>query len=90
MLYLVYEFQEDVEAYLKKEGVTVDEALKEIEEKYRRYKYVEGTMAAQKLRLGEKLPEFQNSLAILEILIDKKVGLASFEVSFLQKVMSTM
>lgn len=66
-------FQEDVESYLKKEQQSIEDALKDIEEKYRRYKYVESTMTSQKQRLLEKLPEFHNSLSILEVLIEKKV-----------------
>ena len=42
---------------------------------FRKYKMIEAGMAQQRLRLMEKIPEFQNSLRLIDTLIEKKVGL---------------
>ncbi|KIH50276.1 prefoldin subunit, partial [Ancylostoma duodenale] len=46
-----------------------------LEERYKKYKYVEASMTSQKTRMAEKLPDFKHSLAILDVLIDKKVSI---------------
>jgi len=64
---------EDVAAFLASEGdLSVDDGVKLLDEKYTKYKYIEGSMTSQKARLLEKLPEFKNSLMLLDLLIAHK------------------
>ncbi|ETN86491.1 prefoldin subunit [Necator americanus] len=49
-----------------------EEGVAALEERYKKYKYVEASMTSQKTRMAEKLPDFKNSLALLDVLIDKK------------------
>ncbi|VDL73080.1 unnamed protein product [Nippostrongylus brasiliensis] len=71
---------EDVEAWLAKEKLSPEEGVSVLEEKYKKYKYVEASMTSQKARMAEKLPDYKNSLAILDVLIEKKMALNPFPV----------
>ncbi|CAI4224323.1 unnamed protein product [Auanema sp. JU1783] len=77
------EVVEDVESWLTKEKMSVEEAVKIMDEKYKKYKYIENSMRQQKHRLDEKIPEFQNSLGILSVLEQKKEKGEPFETTFL-------
>uniref|UniRef100_A0A1I7TBU9 Prefoldin subunit 3 n=1 Tax=Caenorhabditis tropicalis TaxID=1561998 RepID=A0A1I7TBU9_9PELO len=74
---------EDVESWLAKEKMSVEEAEVVLREKYGKYKYVESSMHAQKTRMSEKIPEFENSLSIIDTLIAKRAAGESFETTFL-------
>lgn len=76
-------FQEDVESWLTKEKLSIEEAEVVLREKYGKYKYVESSMLAQKVRMSEKIPEFENSLSIIDTLIAKRAADESFETTFL-------
>lgn len=43
-------FQEDVEAWLAKEKMSPEEGVAVLEERYKKYKYVEASMTSQKAR----------------------------------------
>lgn len=77
------ELIEDVESWLVKEKMSVEEAETVLREKYGKYKYVESSMTAQKQRMAEKIPEFDNSLSIIDTLIAKRAANESFETTFL-------
>uniref|UniRef100_A0A8R1HYZ0 Prefoldin subunit 3 n=2 Tax=Caenorhabditis japonica TaxID=281687 RepID=A0A8R1HYZ0_CAEJA len=77
------ELIEDVDTWLTKEKMSVEEAEVVIREKYGKYKYVESSMAAQKQRMSEKIPEFDNSLSIIDTLIAKRAANESFETTFM-------
>ncbi|CAL2028279.1 unnamed protein product [Caenorhabditis brenneri] len=74
---------EDVESWLTKEKLSIEEAEVVLREKYGKYKYVESNMHAQKQRMAEKIPEFENSLSIIDTLIAKRAANESFETTFL-------
>ncbi|KAL6732091.1 hypothetical protein Aduo_002889 [Ancylostoma duodenale] len=74
---------EDVEAWLAKEKLSPEEGVAMLEERYKKYKYVEASMTSQKTRMAEKLPDFKHSLAILDVLIDKKEKEQPFETTYL-------
>ncbi|RCN45482.1 prefoldin subunit [Ancylostoma caninum] len=75
--------REDVEAWLAKEKLSPEEGVAMLEERYKKYKYVEASMTSQKTRMAEKLPDFKHSLAILDVLIDKKEKEQPFETTYL-------
>ncbi|WKX89215.1 hypothetical protein Q1695_008682 [Nippostrongylus brasiliensis] len=79
----VMEVVEDVEAWLAKEKLSPEEGVSVLEEKYKKYKYVEASMTSQKARMAEKLPDYKNSLAILDVLIEKKAKEEPFETTYL-------
>ncbi|CAI5438013.1 unnamed protein product [Caenorhabditis angaria] len=74
---------EDVGSWLKNKSLSIEEAEVVVREQYGKYKYVESSMTAQKSRMMEKIPEFKNSLSILDVLIAKKEKNESFETTFL-------
>ncbi|CAI2298613.1 unnamed protein product [Caenorhabditis sp. 36 PRJEB53466] len=77
------ELIEDVAGWLAKEKMSPEEAEVVTREKYGKYKYVESSLTAQKARMGEKLPDFDNSLTIIGTLIAKRAANESFETTFL-------
>ncbi|CAD6197027.1 unnamed protein product [Caenorhabditis auriculariae] len=74
---------EDVAGWLTKEKLSPEEAELVLREKYRKYKYVENNMTLSRERMSEKLPEFKNSLAILEVMLEKRDKEEPFETTFL-------
>ncbi|CAJ0949160.1 unnamed protein product, partial [Mesorhabditis belari] len=73
---------EDVAQWLKSEGeISGEDGRGRLDEQYRKYKMIEAGMAQQRLRLMEKIPEFQNSLRLIDTLIEKKEKGESFETS---------
>lgn len=75
--------QEDVESWLAKEKFSVEEAEVVIREKYGKYKYCETSMHGQRTRMADKIPEFDNSLSIIDTLIAKRAANESFETTFM-------
>ncbi|KJH45085.1 prefoldin subunit [Dictyocaulus viviparus] len=76
-------FQEDVETWLNKEKLSPEAGIALLEERYKKYKYVEASMTSQKTRMVQKLPDFKNSLALLDILISKKEKGEPFNMTYL-------
>lgn len=72
-----------MEAWLEKEKLSPEAGVALLEERYKKYKYVEASMTSQKTRMVEKLPDFKNSLALLDILISKKEKDEPFDTTFL-------
>ncbi|CAD5207888.1 unnamed protein product [Bursaphelenchus xylophilus] len=57
---------EDVPEYLKRKGLELDAATKEIQELYGKYKTVENAIQERRSRLLANLPDFENSLNYIE------------------------
>ncbi|CAL5219403.1 g1228 [Coccomyxa viridis] len=64
------EFISDVGAFL--EGRTADAALQELEENYKKYKYIEQELRQSRVRLMTKVPEIAKALSAVELLIQKQ------------------
>ncbi|KAK6725475.1 hypothetical protein RB195_004043 [Necator americanus] len=79
----VMEVVENVEEWLIMKKLSPEEGVAALEERYKKYKYVEASMTSQKTRMAEKLPDFKNSLALLDVLIDKKEKAEPFETTYL-------
>ncbi|VDM08392.1 unnamed protein product [Wuchereria bancrofti] len=79
-----YYFQENVEAYLKKEGnISVEEGIRRLEAIYRKYKQVEQQLTEQKLRLVSKLPDLEKSVKVINHLEEKSKKKETMEVTHL-------
>ncbi|CAJ0575454.1 unnamed protein product, partial [Mesorhabditis spiculigera] len=73
---------EDVGQWLKNEGeISGEEGRERLNEQYRKYKMIEGGLTQQRDRMLEKIPEFSNSLKLIETLIEKREKGEAFETS---------
>ncbi|GMT25071.1 hypothetical protein PFISCL1PPCAC_16368, partial [Pristionchus fissidentatus] len=74
----------DVAEYLKKEGDdNIQDAIARLTEAYKKYKYVESNLATQKERMLGKLPEYDDNLAMIRLLIEKRTKGESLETHYL-------
>ncbi len=53
-------------------GRTADAALQELEENYKKYKYIEQELRQSRVRLMTKVPEIAKALSAVELLIQKQ------------------
>ena len=67
-------FVEDVDAFMKKKGhSTAEEALKQLDENYQKYRLMEVNLTTKKRRLKLQIPDLKSTLDILKHLHSKKV-----------------
>ena len=75
---------EDIEAFLKKEGdESAEDAVARMREAYQKYKYVEKNISAQRERMADKLPEYEQNLAMIEMLLERKEKEAPFDTHYM-------
>ncbi|CAI2352545.1 unnamed protein product [Caenorhabditis sp. 36 PRJEB53466] len=72
----------DVVKWLTKNKLSVEDAEEATREKYNRYRNVEMTMSAQKARMCGKIPEFDNNIGLIDMLIAKRDANEPFVTSF--------
>lgn len=65
------EFVEDVDSHMKGEE-SAEEKLKVLDEKHRKYKFMEANLMAKRKRLKGQIPDIQASLSIITQLRSKK------------------
>ncbi len=53
-------------------GRTADAALQELEENYRKYKYIEQELRQSRVRLMTKVPDIAKALSAVQLLIQKQ------------------
>ncbi len=53
-------------------GRTADDAIKELEDYYRKYKYIEQELRQSRVRLMTKVPEIAKALSAVELLLEKQ------------------
>lgn len=53
-------------------GRTADAAIKELDENYKNYKYIEQELRQRRVHLMTKVPEIAKTLSAVELLIEKQ------------------
>lgn len=76
--------QEDVDAFMAQPGnESADAALKKLDERYQKYKFMELSLAQRKRRLKAQIPEIKQTLEILKYMQRKKASPRPMETRFL-------
>lgn len=77
-------FVEDVDAFMAQPGnESADAALKKLDERYQKYKFMELGLAQRKRRLKAQIPEIKQTLEILKYMQRKKASPRPMETRFL-------
>lgn len=71
--------QFDVDEYIKKEKKDINVVLKDLQELYSKYKFMESRLVQQKRNLLNKIPDIKSALQAVEHLISKQVCLEAQE-----------
>jgi prefoldin subunit 5 len=64
-------FIEDIPAFIAKSGIEPEEVLKDMQQIYGKYKFMESQLVSQKKALVTKVPDIGNALKALEYLMSK-------------------
>lgn len=76
--------QEDVDAFMAQPGnESADAALRKLDERYQKYKFMELSLAQRKRRLKSQIPEIKQTLEILKYMQRKKGSPHAMETRFL-------